>query len=148
MTKEPDKKRAKPTEADLAAAARLQALWEKRPEGVKQQVVADILDITQSAVSQFLLGKIPLNYTAVVAFARALGCRPEDIRTDLPEQLVAYPEHTPSVPLMIHELSPDERALLEKYRRADSAGKTSLHAVGDAFAKPGGKESAMSQTGT
>jgi phage repressor protein C with HTH and peptisase S24 domain len=40
---------------------------------------------TQGLVSQYLGGKIPLNYRAVVLFANELGCSPTDIRTDLPE---------------------------------------------------------------
>ena len=40
---------------------------------------------TQGLVSQYLGGKIPLNYRAVALFASELGCNPADIRADLPE---------------------------------------------------------------
>lgn len=88
---------AKPTAADLAAAARLRDAWEtekrrRRNAGLQQitqPMVGDVLDIGQSAVSQYMTGKIPLNYKAVMAFAGVLGISPEDIRSDLPEQALA-----------------------------------------------------------
>lgn len=43
---------------------------------------------TQGLVSQYINGKIPLNYRALMLFARELGCDPRDIRKDLPEQTV------------------------------------------------------------
>lgn len=80
-------RQAKPTKADKDAAARAKRIWNALPKNRKpsQDDIADKLDITQGAVSQYLNGKIPFNYLAVIDFARVLGCRPEDIRTDLPE---------------------------------------------------------------
>ncbi len=57
-----------------------------------QQTIADQMDITQGAVSQYLKGDIPLNYHALRIFATALEVKPEDIRDDLPEQ-----QHSSSV---------------------------------------------------
>lgn len=92
-------KSAKPTPADLRAASRLQAIWDREKASRKaagqkltQQMVADLLDIGQSAVSQYLKGQIPLNYRAVLAFAEVLGVAPSDIRTDLPEQQLSLRE--------------------------------------------------------
>lgn len=77
------------TPADHAAAERLQRLWEERAEklGVTQDTVANLLDRTQGLVSQYLRGKLALNYKAVLAFAQALQLDdPGMIRSDLPEQ--------------------------------------------------------------
>lgn len=86
---EPESSRkAKPSVADQAAAARLFAEWNARkgPLGLTQDIMAGRLGGTQGLVSQYLHGKIPLNYRALLAFCDALGIQPEIIRTDLPEQ--------------------------------------------------------------
>lgn len=76
------------TPADMAAARKLQRLWAARanPRELTQDAFAAQMDITQGAVSQYVNGKIALNYGAVLAFAKALGCDPKAIRDDLPEQ--------------------------------------------------------------
>lgn len=83
-----DTKKAKPTAADRAAAAKLKMAWghHARELGLTQDSIAGELGITQGAVSQYLNGKIPLNYRTLLVFCRALGIAPESIRTDLPEQ--------------------------------------------------------------
>lgn len=45
--------------------------------------------ITQGAVSQYMTYKVRLNYLAVLAFAKALGVDPVEIRSDLPEQTLS-----------------------------------------------------------
>lgn len=42
--------------------------------------------MSQGAVSQYLGGKIPMNYRTLLQFCNALGIAPETIRYDLPEQ--------------------------------------------------------------
>lgn len=87
-------RKAKPTEADLAAAARLRAEWDARKaaRGLTQEKMAELLGgKTQGLVSQYLTGKIPLNYRALLAFCDALDVYPEAIRSDLPEQRVTGP---------------------------------------------------------
>jgi phage repressor protein C with HTH and peptisase S24 domain len=83
-----DDRRAKPTPADLAAAGRLRAIWDRKKGsfGLTQDKMAEALDGSQGLVSQYLNGKIPLNYKTVLAFARALDVDPTEIRSDLPEQ--------------------------------------------------------------
>lgn len=83
-----ESKKAKPTAADRAAAAALKAAWDARARGLglTQEAIAGELGITQGAVSQYLNGKIPMNYRTLVVFCRALGIDDSDIRTDLPEQ--------------------------------------------------------------
>lgn len=79
---------AKPTAQDVQAAAKLKARWDIRDPalGLTQDTMAAELGITQGAVSQYLNGKIPMNYRTLVTFCRALGIDETEIRTDLPEQ--------------------------------------------------------------
>jgi hypothetical protein len=86
------------TPADLAAAGRLRAIWDKKKsDRPTQEFIAGKLgNVNQSAVSQYLNGKIPLNFFAVLVFADALGCEPEAIRDDSPElQYFPRTEKTP-----------------------------------------------------
>ncbi|MDH5832148.1 XRE family transcriptional regulator [Luteimonas sp. M1R5S18] len=92
-------KASKPTPADLQAAGRLRSLWdaaknERKQHGQRltQTMVGDLLDIGQSAVSQYLNGEIPLNYRALLAFSEVLGVPPSSIRADLPEQQLGVRE--------------------------------------------------------
>lgn len=92
-----DKRKAKPTEADQQAAARLFNIWNQvaaqraldpSRANLTQDVAAEHLGASQSAVSQYLHGLIPLNYRALLIFANLLHVDPRSIRDDLPEQLV------------------------------------------------------------
>jgi phage repressor protein C with HTH and peptisase S24 domain len=56
--------------------------------------MAEELGITQGAVSQYLNGRIPMNYRTLKTFCLALGVEDTDIRSDLPEQQF----NTPSPP--------------------------------------------------
>lgn len=84
-------RRAKPTQQDIAAAARLKAEWNARARdlGLTQDKMADELGITQGAISQYLNGKIPMNFRTLAVFCQALGIQDTDIRDDLPEQRLA-----------------------------------------------------------
>ena len=83
-------RKAKPTAADLAAAKRLRAAWDARARslGLTQDKMAAKLGGSQGLVSQYLNGKIPLNFRTLLGFSDALGIAPETIRTDLPEQVL------------------------------------------------------------
>lgn len=90
------------TAADREAAARLKSLWlaipkERRPT---QQALADAFpgDANQSLISQYMTGKIALNFRAVRFFARQLGCPESAIRHDLPEQLAGAVNHSTHAP--------------------------------------------------
>jgi hypothetical protein len=79
------------TAADKAAAQRLRAIWDSIPknERISQTAIGEMFPGdkgSQSLVSQYLLGRIALNYLAVKIFARALNVPETAIRTDLPEQ--------------------------------------------------------------
>jgi transcriptional regulator with XRE-family HTH domain len=86
-------RKAKPTEADIAAARRLRAEWDARAKslGLTQDKMAAAMGGTQGLVSQYLRGTIPLNYRALLLFCEALGIDVETVRTDLPEQHLANP---------------------------------------------------------
>lgn len=86
-------RKAKMTAADTEAAANLKRLWSARARnlGVTQDTIAEELGITQGAVSQYVTGLIPLNYRALLAFAKHLGIDPGQIRSDLPEQRMQGP---------------------------------------------------------
>lgn len=81
-------RKAKPTPADVAAATRLKAAWDAKARGlgITQEKLANELGITQGAISQYLNGKIPMNYRTLKVFAAALGIEDTEIRNDLPEQ--------------------------------------------------------------
>lgn len=86
-----DFKKAKPTPADVRAAARLKKIWLALPRDRRptQDVLAEHWSEqwgggTQSLISQYINGNIPLNIKAVMFFARELGCRPDEIYPELP----------------------------------------------------------------
>lgn len=80
-------KDTKLTPEDIAACDRLRPLWGARDKKrVTQDVVGELMGITQGGVSHYLNYRSRLNYKAVVAFATALGIDPSAIRSDLPEQ--------------------------------------------------------------
>lgn len=122
------------TNADEAAAISLKVEWQREAARrqllglapLTQSVVADIMDIGQSAVSQYLNGKIPLNYKAVMAFANAIGIDPERIRSDLPEQALSGARHRGSadnwadVPAYAQAAAAGDGSVAEEYAEASS----------------------------
>ena len=58
----------------------------KAEEGLNQTVLAQRMGLKQqSAISQYFLGKVPLNMTAVVNFAQALKVSPSELYPELME---------------------------------------------------------------
>lgn len=81
----PARKR-KLTEADKRAAVKVRALWadyKKKNTGISQEVAAERADMTQSAFSQFVLGRVPMRMSPVLKLARLFGVPPTEIRDDL-----------------------------------------------------------------
>lgn len=83
-------RKAKPSAADKAAAARLKRIWDAKLKAARaagqpfsQESVGAALKMTQGAVSQYLNGKIPIGLNAVLAFASYFGVAPTEIRSDL-----------------------------------------------------------------
>lgn len=91
------------TPAQLADASRLKALYEEwkarrraARESASQETVAALLGFnSQSSVSQYVNGKIPLNINALVKFAALFGCAPEDISMDLAKEIQRIAEAAP-----------------------------------------------------
>ena len=60
---------------------KIQDLW--LAHNFTQREAASILKISQSAVSQYLNGKIPLNISIVIAFAKLFQTNPVNIDSSL-----------------------------------------------------------------
>lgn len=73
------------TATDREAAARLRSIWnaKKRALGLTQESAAFALGMNQSAVSQYLAGKIAIGVEACIRFAQLLGVEPTEIRPDV-----------------------------------------------------------------
>lgn len=90
-------RKAQPTPADKAAAARIKQAWEARFKGelTQEELGARFRDIgetagkSQGAISQYMNGKIPINTLAVLFFAHELKMDPREIRDDLPDYVLA-----------------------------------------------------------
>ena len=89
---------AKPLTAEqLEEASKLRALFEswqddQRKAGLKasQEAAAEQLGFNQSALNQYLAGKIPLNIDAAIKFAELLGCAVSDFSPSVVEQVQKY----------------------------------------------------------
>lgn len=118
-------KRRPLTADELAAADRLRLAYQqrKRETGLTQERLAfDCGWKQQSAASQYITGKIPLNLDALLKLASALGVTPADI----------FPELAASLPSVGSEMSGDDPS--ERYEFAIrvhgtvlSAGNGSTH---------------------
>lgn len=73
-----------------ARAEKLRAIWETkrrewtaRGEKLTQEAVAAQLDVTQSSISQYLLGRVPLNDRFLLQLAQLLRFDPRDVHPDI-----------------------------------------------------------------
>lgn len=74
------------TEADKRAAAKVKELWalyKASNPGISQEVAAARAGFTQSAFSQFLLGRVPIRLSPALKLAKLFGVAPTEIRDDL-----------------------------------------------------------------
>lgn len=77
MTK--DNKKAKATPETRAEANALRQIWESKQGRPSQAVFGEQFEIgTQSAVTQFLSGNVPLSMKAAMGFAKGLDCKISD----------------------------------------------------------------------
>ena len=110
------------TQEQIRAAHRLKDIYSSKKKILKlsQQKIAEKYGVTQGLIYQYLNGKIPLNYKAVIWFSDSLDVLPTEI----------YPE------ILRHKsdygLTPEERALLDNYRNSDDRGKLSIRRLADA----------------
>lgn len=72
------------TEADMAAAKTLRAIWDRKRKALAltQERAAEQFGGSQALISQYLLGRIALGRVACMKFARILRVLPEEIRPD------------------------------------------------------------------
>lgn len=105
------------TDADREAAERLKRIWLAIPRSERptQQALADAWDgdgeANQSLISQYMNGRIALNYRAVLFFARKLGCSPADIRDDLPEQVMVSTDWDDE---LARKMRPDDPSVMDQ----------------------------------
>jgi transcriptional regulator with XRE-family HTH domain len=57
-------------------------LWSKRESGTQASIAHD-MGITQSALSQYLTGRVPLNTDIIIKFAQVLNVYPYEIDASL-----------------------------------------------------------------
>lgn len=74
---------------EIEAARQLKALFNKRKKalGLTQEVAAEKLDMTQSALSQYLNAEIPLNIEALFKVCGLVDGNPYDIHPTLLESI-------------------------------------------------------------
>jgi phage repressor protein C with HTH and peptisase S24 domain len=85
------------TPEQLAEAAKVKSLfvgWQQRRrearEPASQEAASELLGFNQSALSQYLNGKIPLNIEAATRFATLIGCAVADFSPSLAQQVENY----------------------------------------------------------
>jgi transcriptional regulator with XRE-family HTH domain len=106
------------TPADRQAAKNLREIWDRkyRELGLTQASAAEKMEFqTQSAVSQYLNGAVPLRIAAALKFAKILKVKPTDIRPDLAE--------------LTSELSMDALDWAQRYDKLDQQGKMRFEAA-------------------
>lgn len=116
------------TEEDKMKAQRLKALYQtkKKETGLTQLQCAEKLNITQSAVSQFLNAIVALNTDTILAFAELLETKPSLIDPKLSEHRFKDKEMFQPVPI-IGTLSNNQPS--DYYKRL-WLKKPDYHAVG------------------
>lgn len=102
---------AKPlTPAQLEDAARLYAEFRaaqaRNPSITQESVAHDAGWKTQGAVSQYFLGKIPLNIEALLKFSNALNLAPDAISPTLAKLLPAHARSQPFHSYPAHRAAP------------------------------------------
>lgn len=118
-------KQAIVTAEDRQAAANLKEIWEARRNefGLTQEIAGARMGMNQSAVSQYLNGRIPIGLEALLKWSGLLGCKPEDIRSDTAlGDLIVTRDNTPRIHALA--ISPPETPI--DYVRVDQ-----LDASGD-----------------
>lgn len=109
------------TQPEIECAQRLKVIYlaRKKEWGLSQEALGNLVDMSQSAVGQYLNAHIPMGLPAKLAFAMALKCEASEIDPDIKFSLP--PEG-------------DEQALLEAYRRAPERGKRLILEVSETAA--------------
>lgn len=124
--------------ADAARLKQLFLAWKvarkEKGEPASQDLFSDQVGFGQSAVSQYLNGKIPLNPAAAAKFSKALGCQISDFSASIAAEAseigeaALQPSHdvTRSNNMDITELSKPEIQLVLMFRELPIAAQTEL----------------------
>lgn len=126
MEEKKNSRRRNITEADRRAAAKLKEIWlreqdrrKNTPQKFTQESAGLDMGWGQSAVSQYLQCHISLGVVATLKFARYLGCKPTDIRSDLAELGIEPGQLSiEAIQLAIHwqeNLPPDARQVASNF---------------------------------
>lgn len=110
--------RKSPSAEQLADAARLLDLWNRREPKISQlQFAIDTrIGRTQGSVWQYLMGKIPLNLVVAIKFARGLGCEVSDFSPTLGAQITQSRGVRPKSQQRTQDTRPLSEAEQEKMR--------------------------------
>lgn len=132
---------AKPlNKQELAEAAQLKSLFQawqakrkEQGEANSQEVAAALLGFGQSALNQYLGGKIPLNIGVAVAFAREFGVRVDQFSPTIASEIRAaalmvedVQIGAPAAAAAPKWISEDAFRLLDLYYRTDARGKAEI----------------------
>ena len=118
------------TKEQLDACARLKELWSnvKRDRRLTQGKVADMMGVTQGAVSHNLNGRTPISLKALAAWSRILGVAPSQIDPILAEQLACSPIREEGRGMNIREVRAKmDPARVERNRAAAAWDVQKLH---------------------
>lgn len=87
---------------------------------MSQEQASELLGFGQSALSQYLNGKIPLNVEASTKIAKLIGCQVEDFSTSLAQQVAGYSIEIGSI--RNQKTTPDE-LVIPQFESGGSMGR-------------------------
>lgn len=101
------------TEKEKLWASNLKKIWDekRRDLGLTQEKAAEMYGCTQGNISQYLLGRIPLNIVAINKFATILQCDPSLINPEIDEYFPRIKTAKDLIPF-VQQLSRVERSKL------------------------------------
>ena len=148
------------TEEQLQEAARLKRLfmeWQDAPtkNRGKRRPQSDALEdlgFNQSALSQYLSGKIPLNLPAALKFASLLSCSLQDFSPLMADKLAKFSAVAEQAADVSEKksppkwITPDAFALLDLYYSTDDAGREVIMRTARGLQRDNGATSAGSQS--
>lgn len=126
---------------DAARLKRLFLSWKEARkasgEPASQDAFSDLVGFGQSAVNQYLNGKIPLNAHAAAKFSKALGCQISDfsesvaaIASEIGDAVITSSDDVqPATRMSITELSKQEIHLVLTLRELDPVAREELVAT-------------------
>lgn len=123
---------------DAARLKKLFLTWKTerkaRGEAASQDAFSDLVGITQSAISQYLNGAIPLNPAAAAKFSKVLGCQISDFSATVANLASEIGEgvapiaasEKPAARMDVMELSKSEMQLVLTFRELPESAQEEL----------------------